>query len=718
MVTEPIGEWYIEKGTGRILNGLLSRDLIREVGLGRGLLAIKNGFTAVELGMSPFHFIFEGMETQGSMIGMGLRKLYLSPQYAFKGRGQLAARMAAEGTWDIITSGASFLPWLQDTKLGTNWMSAERVGHHAKKLFAATGNQYGQVQALTDVVAKAEQRLKHMKENTDAQRAAKQLVRDEKAHAEADLQAAQGEYDKAVELYAQTEAGKRFLKAHPEAVESVHDYFQGGGKLHMDEAYRMRASKAFKDSFKEAMQDVKDSPGLATVARAAYNSPMALNELVMSPLFNRYIPNVKLGMFLREFGLTKLENEGTLKRAREQGPLAYTNEYNWLARKTVDFIEDRYGEMNFDNLAWNNTMKTAFQLLLRSVTWKLGNLSASTKAVRGLVRTPENIRNAMRTGDTAALDPALAWAFGMVLNTTLASLTLSTMLGKKDPKETMKKVIGGDMKELVSPVVDEMGTRVTIPSYLRDWEHMYDSGIIKYIASSLSGDIGKAMELKDNKTYYGTEVYHPADPTMHKAKDILLHMFPIPFVGTSVGRLYKEGAPVKSLALSALGFNKAPARVGKSKAQLVAEEKVQATRSPKARTTAEFEHSQLLGKLANMLRRGEDIQPHVNKAMQSGLLAPKDVQTIQKMKSQTPLQRSVTQIQNPDDLLEVYEKASDEERREIYRILDRKFGTIANQTWRTKEDEQLMERIRKVFVPPKILVPATAPPPGSSTIVF
>ena len=52
-----VGEWWVEEGAHRLLKNLLSRDLIREHAFGRALMGIKNGTTAIELGISPFHAV-------------------------------------------------------------------------------------------------------------------------------------------------------------------------------------------------------------------------------------------------------------------------------------------------------------------------------------------------------------------------------------------------------------------------------------------------------------------------------------------------------------------------------------------------------------------------------------------------------------------------------------------------------------------------------------
>lgn len=85
----------------------------------------------------------------------------------------------------------------------------------------------------------------------------------------------------------------------------------------------------------------------------------------MKSLFEYYIPNLKLGFALKEYNLAKAEYSDRLASGeitREQ-----------LARQIVDGVENRFGEMNFDNLFWDRTFKTFAQLLFRSVTWKLGN---------------------------------------------------------------------------------------------------------------------------------------------------------------------------------------------------------------------------------------------------------------------------------------------------------------------------------------------------------
>jgi hypothetical protein len=67
------GEYWIQEGPGRMLNNMLSRDLIRDTKLGESLMGIKNLYTQVELGLSPFHAVAISLEQIASGMGIGAR---------------------------------------------------------------------------------------------------------------------------------------------------------------------------------------------------------------------------------------------------------------------------------------------------------------------------------------------------------------------------------------------------------------------------------------------------------------------------------------------------------------------------------------------------------------------------------------------------------------------------------------------------------------------
>jgi hypothetical protein len=443
----PTGEWYVESNTGRVLNNFLSKDYIRQSNIGRGMLAAKNLYTSIELAASPFHAVFESLETMGSSIGLGLQKL--------------ASGQIKGGLKDIAT-------------FPTSPYSTAKVGGDSIKF-------------LTDP------------------------------------------------NFVNTKEGKEFVKNNPNASELLTDLFNGGGRMKMDDAYRINTTQAFKDN-------VNSGNYIGATLRAL----PALSKALTEPLFDVYIPRLKIGTFLKEYSNDIVENEKELsegKATREE-----------LARKRWNFVEDRFGEMNFDNLFWNRTFKTSMQLLFRSVTWKLGNLRATGGATWG---QGKEFYNATRQGRAPKLDPKMAWLIGMsVITAIIGTIMQKTMTGK-NPQ---------NLKDIVYPQIDEKGNRISTPTYWKDVFHLYNSPV-SYIQSSMTGMISKVIEDWQGHDFYGIDITSPNDSFIKKAYENMVHLIPTPFSVSSTMSLNKSGADLSKQALSFFGFTKAPAYINQSDIQ-------------------------------------------------------------------------------------------------------------------------------------------------------
>jgi len=441
------GEWYIEEGAGRLLNNHLSRDYIRESDFGKGLMNLKNLYTQVELGLSAFHAIAEGLETVSSDIGLGLRKMInLGTRGDFKS--------AAQGLKDILTS------------------------------FAAPRSTY--------ITGRRAIKLASVKD------------------------------------FENSPLGQKFLKAVPDAEQYIHDFFNGGGLM-----------KQHDDLKASTIEALKEHAGKDNYIGAAIRGIPAMSEMIMNPLFNHYIPALKVGMFMKEFPVTLKENEGRLNKGqvtREQ-----------LARKTIDFIDDRLGEMNFDNLFWNRTFKTATQFMMRSVTWKLGNL-------RGMLGAPieqaKEFYEAAREKRAPLLMPKMAWLFGLSAMQVALSAVIQKMLADKKLKT---------FKDVVAPQInpDDETERVIMPTYYKDMLHLWHSKL-GYVTTSMSGNISKLVDIWNNKDFYGYEIHDEHDSFLQKRKDDILYFIPKPFSFSSASQMIERGEPTSKVVMSFFGLNKAP----------------------------------------------------------------------------------------------------------------------------------------------------------------
>lgn len=481
------GEYFVEENAARVLNNFLSRDLIRESAIGRGLLALKNVTTSIELAISPFHLAFESVEMVASSLGLGLQKM------VNRGFIQQDPKAFLSGLKDILLAGISPV-------------TTSRTGGAA-------------IRFMTN------------------------------------------------ENFLSTSEGKGFIKAFPLAKDLLDDLFLGGGKLAIHQDYKTNSVKAFQEGLKNK------EPWAVTLSAIP-----AFNETIMKPLFEVYIPRLKIGLWLREYSSEIVQRKHQL----ESGVLTRAK----LASDVWDSIENRFGEMNFDNLFWDRTFKSATQLTFRSVTWKLGSIVQIAGAA------PEQIgefQSALKSGKPPLLGRKIAWLIGLWMLVAAFSAIVMALAKQGRPK---------NFRDLVAPRYDDDGNRISLNSYLKDLLHFSHSPV-RYITSSMSGEWGRLFDLTRNKDYYGTEIYSPDDSRAKQLLDQLQYLVPLPFYFSGLKRAaeLKAPAPVKTMVGAGIA-QPAPGYMNKTEAQMLAHDMMLERLPIGARTQAQAEASLAKSRIA------------------------------------------------------------------------------------------------------------------------
>ena len=270
---------------------------------------------------------------------------------------------------------------------------------------------------------------------------------------------------------------------------------------------------------------------------AALRSIPALSQVMMKPLFETYIPALKRAQFLKEFNFRKIDQAADLLLGKKTKPE--------LAREVWRSVENRFGEMNFDNLWWNRTFKSGLQMLVRSVTWKLGNIREYGK---GVIGQSAELLSALKEGRMPKLTQEMAWMWGVAsLTAAMASVTQYAFTGKSPE----------DWKDLVYPQIDNQGGRLSLPTYARDFFSATHSPL-KYIGSSMAGWFGRFTDIVSNKDFYGVQVHDPSENFLQQKVDDLIHLAPLPFSIQSMKRMREEGqTPTRQMA-GFLGATKRP----------------------------------------------------------------------------------------------------------------------------------------------------------------
>ena len=370
------------------------------------------------------------------------------------------------------------------------------------------------------------------------------------------------------EEFLETSRGKDFVKAHPEISSMLDMLFHGGGKLAMNQEYKIKSLTTFKEAIKED-----------NYIGAALRAVPAFNEVLMKPLFEIYIPRLKVGMFLKELPLALQEHAADISSGKASKAQ--------IARDTWTFVEDRLGEMNFDNIFWNRTFKTAMQLLFRSVTWKLGNI----RAMGGV--TPEiakELYQAYQEKRAPKMGQKLGWLLGLTALTAAVGTIIQMLYTGKEPES---------VKDLVYPRISETD-RVATPTYIKDAYH-FKHDPVGYFTSSTSGIWGKMIENWRNRDFYGQEIYGLSDNAFEKYAKETLHVIPKPISVSSIISQKEQGIPANRQAISFFGVNKAPAYINYSPAEKMAMT-IKDRHPTGTRTEDQVERSKLVSKFMNELR--------------------------------------------------------------------------------------------------------------------
>lgn len=348
------------------------------------------------------------------------------------------------------------------------------------------------------------------------------------------------------EEFIRTVRGDSFLKKYPEAAELISDLFTGGAKLAMHEDFRMKMVESMR-------QAIADNNYIGALLR----TPGALSQAIQYPLFEVYIPRLKLGMFMREYSEAMADRQpeidaGKLTRAK-------------LARETWDNIDYRFGEVNWDNFFFNRTFKTSLQLAFRAFAWRFGNFAFTGSGVTGQARQVAEslkfLKDAATGGESARpgtnaipkLDPRMAKLLGLAIFGLIAHGLLQWALTREKPK---------DVKDLIAPrdgTVDNHGhpNRWTLPIVpYRDLEsaRANPGGYLRGGTADIWTAIPEAINNRDFRNHL---VSHPDDPYWEQMFDKAAHVVGVPIGIDKFRQEKKHGEGTGNALLGELGLSRA-----------------------------------------------------------------------------------------------------------------------------------------------------------------
>jgi hypothetical protein len=136
----------------------------------------------------------------------------------------------------------------------------------------------------------------------------------------------------------------------PEIAALVDAMKAGGGRMRMDSQYKAGIADKMMEAWRKG-----------NVVGAAMRSPFAAVELAARPILEKLVPRMKMGAFM---DLMRSELSRNPSMSREQ--------LRESAAKVWDSVDNRLGELVYDNLFWDRRAKDLAMMTTRAVGWNLG----------------------------------------------------------------------------------------------------------------------------------------------------------------------------------------------------------------------------------------------------------------------------------------------------------------------------------------------------------
>lgn len=442
----------------------------------------------------------------------------------------------------------------------------------------------------------------------------------------------------------------------PEMQDFVETAITAGARSSMDPIYHNQMTRRIVQSIRDVRfgEPVKKLQG---AAKLPVQMVLGTLEMTAKPIMEYMVPRLKLAVFYRLA-------EDVYQRAAEED-LTDTQIREQLTQ-SWDNVENRMGQLAYDNLFWSQYLTDAAMLSLRSVGWNLGSLREFGGAITDVLTIPQRLER----GDQV-VSRRMGYAIG--------SATIYATLGA-----LIMKAFGVEPEELRDYFFPPTGRtnpdgspeRLSLPTYAKDWVawSTQPGTVLKHKLHPMWGTLA---DMVTNEDFYGTEIRHEDDPWYVQAKDTLMHAFEsfVPFSLKNKQRFDEAGEhPLVATLMAYSGVASAPAYVSRSPAQKLAYLYMAENIPAGSRTKDDAAKSRQRRTLIERFRKGEPVS---DTALE--IYTARQLKIMEREAKRTPFEAVVSRLRD-DQAMKVYEIAKDDEREQVRELLIRRFVNKATDT--------------------------------------
>lgn len=474
------------------------------------------------------------------------------------------------------------------------------------------------------------------------------------------------------------------------------------------------------DKLREAWANAGNTQLPASV-RAVYGVktlgevPFSVIESAARPIMEMMVPNAKMAVFEAMWNVEKK----SIPKDASPADIARR------ARKIGDMVEDRMGQLTYDNLNWNKYFKQTMMLATRALGWDLGSIRAiygagidAAKASYELSRqggrklgaldnSPE--AQAKVKADLAAkgifsnkdlftqrMGYGVASALSMAITNGLLTWGGNKIYNKlKGEKDKQSETAPSGMDYIYFRIGDK---RYATPGYQKEAVEQYQilknimlhgdfSGVSEYAKSKASPLYTFLSEVASGKDWKGDKI-SKTHALASKFVPFAMKDLGLPEGETLGAKIANAAGPHPAETLARLVAGVTPAK--SSHVRTDAENRALAVYHENKQPLSEdmADRKELIGRLAEYYQAGD--METIEDAKKRGLITQKDMNSIRLRSRQGDLLKGIVSKRevSPDEALDIYNNyATDDEKRRLRPILLRKkYQAIKNATPAQKAD--------------------------------
>lgn len=483
--------------------------------------------------------------------------------------------------------------------------------------------------------------------------------------------------------------------------------------------------------WKRAANELLSAPSAGAAWETFWRTPFAAMAATMHPVMDGLVPRMKYGMnglqvmrilqdgptpreltadelFERPVQIGATPAMKALFRAKIEGDLNQRLEFRDKLAKSADSVEDRIGQVTYDNLFLNKTLKDASTLGLTAFGWHL----TKYRGVFGAATDWARAATAVARGQKPEVTFRMTYLPAMVMGHAIIGATLQYVLTGKPPKSLQ------DYLFPESGLVDAYGKpiRLAIADYVKDIAGDINAfrfhgvhGEVDRQVARLAPVWNMAAEMYRNKDFWGNQIFSqqmPNEPEMeHLLKNLgegakYLAGSSAPFTARTGGKLQEAGAGTfASYAAPFIGVVPAPREATLTASQALADE-ISAGRAPTSgRTPDQATKAQAIAQVVKDVRLGKinDERDFEARERSAGVTSKQQETAIKQRVLWTPYQRQVW-LMPLDDAMRVWDLASEQEKLQLVKFRPGSDEGLAQKVQKAAASGRLDETVAKRYV--------------------